>query len=101
MIELVRPDPELERNKGMLENILRWEDDGGPVSETGNPLPQVAETNTPRRMDAAGGCLLYYEYRQNVHPLVYRFQILELGWSQTASHDHHAEQIARIEGDSS
>jgi len=29
-------------------------------------LPQVAETNTPRMMDAAGEYLLYYESRRNV-----------------------------------
>lgn len=27
-------------------------------------LPQVAENNTPRLMDAAGECFLYYEFRQ-------------------------------------
>ena len=40
-------------------------------------LPQVAETNTPRRMDAAEECLLYYEFRPNVHLVGYRFQILQ------------------------
>lgn len=35
-------------------------------------LPQVAEMNTPRLMDAAGECFLYYEFRQNVHLLFYR-----------------------------
>lgn len=34
LLELVRPDPELERSKGVLENILRWEDDGGKIIET-------------------------------------------------------------------
>ena len=29
-------------------------------------LPQVAETNTPRVMDATGTCLLYYEIRRNI-----------------------------------
>ena len=43
----VKPAPETERSKRVIENILRWEDDGGPVSETGDLLPQVAETNTP------------------------------------------------------
>ena len=32
-LELLRPDPELERSKGVLENILRWEDDGGKIIE--------------------------------------------------------------------
>jgi hypothetical protein len=39
--------------------ILRWEDDGGAVFETVNPLPQVAKTNTPRSMDVPGECFLY------------------------------------------
>ena len=33
LLELARPDPELERSKGVLENILRWEDDGGKIIE--------------------------------------------------------------------
>ncbi|RPJ23622.1 MAG: hypothetical protein EHM33_20335 [Chloroflexi bacterium] len=33
LIELAGSDPELERNKGVLENILRWEDDGGQIIE--------------------------------------------------------------------
>jgi hypothetical protein len=33
LLELVRPDPELERSKGVLENILRWEEDGGKIIE--------------------------------------------------------------------
>jgi hypothetical protein len=53
VIAWVKPASESERNKRVIENILRWEDDGGSGSETGYPLPQVAETNTPRRMDAA------------------------------------------------
>jgi hypothetical protein len=48
-----KPASKSERSKRVIENILRWEDDGGPGSETGYPLPQVAETNTPRQMDAA------------------------------------------------
>jgi hypothetical protein len=49
----VKPASKSERSKRVIENILRWEDDGGPVSETGYPIPQVADTNTPRRMDTA------------------------------------------------
>jgi hypothetical protein len=49
----VKPASKSERSKRVIENILRWEDDGGPVSETGHPITQVAETNTSRRMDAA------------------------------------------------
>lgn len=44
-----------ERSKQATENIQRWEDDGGPVSEAEPSLPQVAETNTPRLMDAGSG----------------------------------------------
>jgi hypothetical protein len=35
-------------------------------------LPQVVETNTPRSMDVTEECFLYYEFRPNVHLLVYR-----------------------------
>ena len=41
-------------------------------------LPQVAETNTPRMMDAAGEHLLYYEFSPNVHRMVYGFQALQM-----------------------
>jgi hypothetical protein len=41
--------------------VLRWEDDGGAVSEEDNPIPQVAETNTPRSKDVMGGDLSYDE----------------------------------------
>jgi hypothetical protein len=61
VLELVRLDSELEGSKGVLENILRWQDDGGPVFEPGNPLPQVVEKNTPRLMDVAEDDLLYDE----------------------------------------
>ena len=50
-----KPASQPERSKQVTETIQRWEDDGGPVSETGTPLPQVAEANTPRRMDAGSG----------------------------------------------
>ncbi|HLO33574.1 MAG TPA: hypothetical protein VK249_30780 [Anaerolineales bacterium] len=33
LLELASPDLELERNKSLLENILRWEDDGGKIIE--------------------------------------------------------------------
>jgi hypothetical protein len=48
----VKPGSKSERSKRVIENVLRWEDDGGPGSETGDPIPQVVETNTPRQMDA-------------------------------------------------
>jgi hypothetical protein len=46
-----KPAAKSERTKQVTENILRWEDDGGPVSETGTPHSQVAETNTASRVD--------------------------------------------------
>ena len=46
-----KPASKSETHKQGTENILRWEDDGGLVSETVAPLPQVAENNTPRLMD--------------------------------------------------
>jgi len=55
----VEPASASERSKRVIENILRWEDDGGPVSETGNLfLQQLAENNPHRPMDAAGKYLL-------------------------------------------
>jgi CBS domain-containing protein len=39
----VKPTSESERSKRVIENILRWEDDGGPAFESANPFPQVAE----------------------------------------------------------
>jgi hypothetical protein len=29
-----------------IENIQRWEDDGGPVLEIAAPLPQIPDSNT-------------------------------------------------------
>ena len=49
----VQPASASEISKRSIESSLRWEDDGGPASETGKPLPQVAETNIRRRMDTA------------------------------------------------
>ena len=49
----VKPASKSERSKPVIENILRWEDDGGPVAETVSPLPQRSETNTTRVTDAA------------------------------------------------
>jgi hypothetical protein len=50
-----KPASKPETGKQVTENILRWEDDGGPVSETVAPLPQVAETNPARRIDIGSG----------------------------------------------
>jgi hypothetical protein len=41
-----KPASRPERSKQATENIQRWEDDGGPVSEAEPSLPQVTETNT-------------------------------------------------------
>ena len=49
MVETIKP----EWPKTEVRNILRWEDDGGPVFETANPLPQVAENKTPPPMEVA------------------------------------------------
>jgi hypothetical protein len=38
----VKPHSLSARSKRAIENILRWEDDGGPVSETKDPLSHAA-----------------------------------------------------------
>jgi hypothetical protein len=43
------PASKSETSKQATENIQRWEDDGGPVTEMRTPLGQVAERNTARR----------------------------------------------------
>ena len=42
---------QMERTKIELENILRWEDGGGPVFEIDNPFPEVVEDHA-QEMDA-------------------------------------------------
>ena len=37
MLALVGPDSESQRSKVALENILRWEDDGGQMLDACNP----------------------------------------------------------------
>lgn len=54
VVAWVKPDSVSERSKRAIENILRWEDDGGPVSEARDPLSHVTETNTPQQMDGGG-----------------------------------------------
>jgi hypothetical protein len=39
--------PEVKKNKVVVENDLRWEDDGGPVIEIPDPIPQAAENQSP------------------------------------------------------
>jgi hypothetical protein len=48
-----KPASKSETSKQATENILRWEDDGGPITETGTPLPlpQVLDKNTVRMME--------------------------------------------------
>lgn len=43
-----KPAPKPEGSKQVTENIMRWEDDGGPVAATPNPLPKVREINSSR-----------------------------------------------------
>jgi hypothetical protein len=47
----IGPDPELERSSGELENILRWEDDGGlivGVNVFPDDLPPISPRPTKR-----------------------------------------------------
>jgi len=55
-----KPASKPERNKQVTENIMRWEDDGGPVSVTATLLPQVGETDTARltAIDSGKGIFL-------------------------------------------
>jgi hypothetical protein len=46
-------DSEAERKKGVVENTMRWEDDGGMATQTPAPLPHQAETNTTLPADAS------------------------------------------------
>jgi hypothetical protein len=56
-----KPASKPEGSKQVTENIMRWEDDGGPVSETATPLPQVGETNTARLMAIDSGTGMFLE----------------------------------------
>ena len=42
---LVGPDPKLECGKGELENIMRWEDDGGSLIGNRKSTLQITEMN--------------------------------------------------------
>jgi hypothetical protein len=37
----------VEKRKVVVENNLRWQDDGGPVVEITRPIDQAAEDNIP------------------------------------------------------
>ena len=56
-----KPASKPERNKQVTENIMRWEDDGGPVSETATPLPQAGETDTARLKAIVSGTEIFPE----------------------------------------
>jgi len=49
---------ETKKNKVIVENNLRWEDDGGPAVEVPDPNPQVAENQSPQTKDVKGKHLL-------------------------------------------
>ena len=38
---------EVKKNKVVVENDLRWEDDGGPAVEIADPIPPAAENQPP------------------------------------------------------
>jgi hypothetical protein len=65
MIETVDSEP-LLKTVSEFKPILRWEDDGGATFEGDKPIPQVAETNTPRSMDVARDDLLYDELKNQL-----------------------------------
>ena len=65
-IVIEKVDSERLKTISELTQLLRWEDDGGAVFETGMLLPQVAEVNTPRSMDVAGDDLLYDELKNQL-----------------------------------
>ena len=45
---------EAKKDKVVVENNLRWQDDGGPVVETANPTDQVAEDDSVQPTDKTG-----------------------------------------------
>jgi hypothetical protein len=45
---------EVKKNKVVVENNLRWQDDGGPVVETSDPTDQAAENDPVQPTDVAG-----------------------------------------------
>jgi hypothetical protein len=49
VLKLVEPESEQEKTKSVLEDILRWADDGGQISEIGNaPDPSISATSEKR-----------------------------------------------------
>jgi hypothetical protein len=49
---------EAKKNKVVVENDLRWEDDGGPAVEIADPIFQAAENQSPHTTDISGNDLL-------------------------------------------
>ena len=45
---------ETKKDKVVVENNLRWQDDGGPVVETANPTDQVVEDDSVQPTDVTG-----------------------------------------------
>jgi hypothetical protein len=52
--EFVRSASEWERTKGVMEDILRWEDDGGHMLYLDTPLYLSNVSNTPAQSDNHG-----------------------------------------------
>ena len=49
---------EVKKNKVVVENDLRWQDDGGPAVEVADPTPQVTETQSTQITDVDGNDFL-------------------------------------------
>jgi hypothetical protein len=45
---------EVKKNKVVVENNLRWQDDGGPVVEIADPTDQAAENDPVQPTGVAG-----------------------------------------------
>jgi hypothetical protein len=43
---------EVKKNKVVVENNLRWQDDGGPVNEIENPIDPLAESKSTQPSEA-------------------------------------------------
>ncbi len=45
---------QVKKNKVVVEDNLRWQDDGGPVVEVANPIGPTPENNPAKPTDGAG-----------------------------------------------
>lgn len=61
----VKPASKSEKNKRVIESILRWADDGGPVSETGNPLRHVGSGDKHSPADGCGRIVFTGDKNEN------------------------------------